>query len=109
MTQSGGRRSTAELPPPEAGGRVLLVDDDFAIIDGVSEFLESEGFSVVSASNGIDALNQLRSGVRVDAIILDVMMPMMDGWDFHAEQLANPALRDIPVVVISASGFNREA
>jgi CheY-like chemotaxis protein len=87
---------------------VLLVDDDYAILDGVSDFLECEGYCVVSASNGIDALNQLRSGLRVDAIVLDVMMPMMDGWDFRAEQLADPSLRDIPVVVISACGFARE-
>jgi CheY-like chemotaxis protein len=87
---------------------VLLVDDDFAILDGVADFLENEGFHVVSASNGIDALNQLRSGLRVDVIVLDVMMPMMDGWDFRAEQLADPALRDTPVVVMSAYGFSRE-
>jgi CheY-like chemotaxis protein len=101
-------RSTVELPPPEAAAKVLLVDDDFAIIDGVSDFLENQGFSVLPASNGIDALNQLRSGLRVDVIVLDVMMPMMDGWDFRAEQLADPSLRDIPVVVISASGFSRD-
>ena len=87
---------------------MLLVDDDFGILDGVSDFLESEGFAVVPASNGIDALNQLRSGLRIDVIVLDVMMPMMDGWDFRAEQLADPSLRDIPVVVISASGFTRD-
>jgi CheY-like chemotaxis protein len=89
------------------GARVLLVDDDFAILDGVSDFLEGEGFAVVSASNGLDALNKLRSGLRVDVIVLDVMMPMMDGWDFRAEQLADPSLRDTPVVVISAYGFSQ--
>jgi CheY-like chemotaxis protein len=99
-------RTTVELPPGPAA-KVLLVDDDFAILDGIAEFLETEGFSVVSASNGIDALGRLRSGLRVDAIVLDVMMPMMDGWDFRAEQLADPLLRDIPVIVISASGFAR--
>ena len=87
--------------------KVLLIDDDFAILDGISDFLEGEGYRVVPASNGIDALNQLRSGVRVDAIVLDVMMPMMDGWDFRAEQLADSLLRKIPVVVISASGFSQ--
>jgi len=87
---------------------VLLVDDDFGILDGLSDFLESEGFSVVPASNGIDALSHLRTGLHVDVIVLDVMMPMMDGWDFRAEQLADPSLRDIPVVVISASGYTRD-
>jgi len=109
MTESRSPRTTVELLPPGAAAKVLLVDDDFGILDGLSDFLESEGFAAVPASNGIDALNQLRSGLRVDVIVLDVMMPMMDGWDFRAEQLADPSLRDIPVVVISASGFTRDA
>jgi CheY-like chemotaxis protein len=100
-------QTTGELPRPSAAPRVLLVDDDFGILDGVSELLESEGFFVVPASNGLEALNRLRSGLRVDAIVLDVMMPMMDGWDFRAEQLADSLLRKIPVVVISASGFSQ--
>ena len=101
-------RTTVDLPPPKAMARVLLVDDDFATLEAIADFLEEEGFAVVAASNGIDALNQLRSGVRVDVIVLDVMMPMMDGWAFRAEQLADPMLRDTPVVIISASGFTRE-
>ena len=107
VTEPRAPRATVEHPPG-AGPKVLLVDDDFAILEGVSDFLESEGYCVVPASNGIDALNQLRSGLRVDAIVLDVMMPMMDGWDFRAEQLADPSLREIPVVVISACGFRRD-
>jgi CheY-like chemotaxis protein len=97
-----------ELPHRATATKVLLVDDDFGILDGLSDFLEREGFLVATASNGLDALNRLRFGLRVDAIVLDVMMPMMDGWDFRAAQLADPSLRDIPVVVISASGFSRE-
>lgn len=108
MTERGPFRSPTELPPPVAPAKVLLIDDDFAIIDAVSELLEGEGFSVVAATNGIDALNQLRSGLRFEVIVLDVMMPTMDGWDFRAEQLADPSLRNIPVVIISASGFSRE-
>ena len=105
MTEGSSVRTTLELPTPKALARILLVDDDFAIQEGVAEFLEGEGFCVVSASNGLDALNQLRSGLRVDAIALDVMMPMMDGWDFRAQQRANPALCRIPVLIITAVGF----
>jgi CheY-like chemotaxis protein len=108
VTEPRAPGTTVELPPPGEAGKVLLVDDDFGILDGVAEFLEGEGFLVVPASNGIDALGHLRSGLRVDAIVLDVMMPIMDGWDFRAEQLADPSLRDIPVLVISASGFTHE-
>jgi len=108
LTGPTSPRTTVEFPPPGSVAKVLLVDDDFGILDGLSDFLETEGFAVVPASNGFDALNQLRSGLRVNVIVLDVMMPMMDGWDFRAEQLADPSLRDIPVVVISASGFTRD-
>ena len=108
VTEPRAPRTRVELLHPGAAGKVLLVDDDFGILDGLSDFLESEGFAVVPASNGIDALNQLRSGIWVGVIVLDVMMPMMDGWDFRAEQLADPSLRDIPVVVISASAFSRD-
>ena len=108
MTKTSASQSTNAFPPHDEVRKVLLIDDDFAILDGVSDFLEAAGYAVVSASNGIDALNQLRSGLRVDAIVLDVMMPIMDGWDFRAEQLADPSLRQIPVVVISACGFARD-
>ena len=109
MTEPRTPRTRGELlPPAEPRPKVLLVDDDFGVLDGLSDFLEGEGFFVVPASNGIDGLNQLRVGLHVDVIVLDVMMPMMDGWDFRAEQLGDPSLRDIPVVVISASGFSRD-
>ena len=98
---------TVELPPAKPG-KVLLIDDDFPIAEAIADFLEEEGFSVVPERNCIDALNRLRSGLRVDAIVLDVTMPLMDGWDFRAAQLADPDLRCIPVIVISASGFTRE-
>ena len=103
----GNAPPTIGLSRLPAAAKVLLVDDDFAILNGISDFLESEGFSVVLASNGIDALNKLRSGLSVDVIVLDVLMPVMDGWDFRAEQLADPSLRATPVVVITASGFSQ--
>ena len=102
------KRTAVEFSPPRAAGKVLLVDDDFAILEGIADFLEEEGFSVVSASNGFDALNRLRSGLHVDVIVLDLMMPLMDGWSFRVEQLADPALRDTPVVIVSAYRFTRD-
>jgi CheY-like chemotaxis protein len=108
MTESATPRTTVDLPPAKTARRILLVDDDFAILEALGDFLEEGGFSVVSASNGFDALNQLRCGLRVDVIVLDLMMPLMDGWDFRKEQLGDPALRDTPVVIISACGFTRE-
>src|SRR3954470_18041683 len=108
MTEGKAIRTTVELDPSESAATVLLVDDDPAILDAVSDFLEHEGFNVVSATNGTEALTVLRAGLAADAILLDVMMPLMDGWDFRATQLADPALRDIPIVVITACGFSPE-
>ena len=89
--------------------RVLLVDDDTAIRSALSEVLEEEGFEVVSATNGLVALDHLRAGPPPSAIVLDLMMPVMDGWDFRHCQLQDPGLRDIPVVVVTAAGFSAES
>jgi CheY-like chemotaxis protein len=101
--------TSVRLAPRKAIGKVLLIDDDLAIVEAIADFLEEEGFLVLAAVNGIDALNQLRSGLHVDVIVLDVRMPVMDGWEFRAVQLADPALRDIPVVIVSASHFTRDS
>jgi len=94
------------LSPPR---RVLLVDDDTAICSALSEVLQEEGFEVASATNGRAALEQLRAGPPPSAIVLDLMMPVMDGWDFRHVQLQDPGLRDIPVVVVTAAGFSVES
>jgi CheY-like chemotaxis protein len=90
---------TRPLPP-----RLLLVDDEDAIRESLGEALEDDGFEVVTAANGREALEILRNQPRPSAILLDLMMPVMDGWEFRREQLNDPSLRDIPVLVISASG-----
>lgn len=105
MTEARPLRRTIDLAPPEVSATVLLVDDDPAIVDAVTEFLQEEGFEVVAATNGAEALSLLRGGLAANVILLDVLMPHMDGWDFRATQLADPALRDIPIVVITACGF----
>lgn len=108
MTAGRATRETLELGPSEFRGTVLLVDDDPGILSAIYDFLSEQGYRVVVATNGVEALNQLGTGIRPDVILLDVMMPVMDGWDFRAELLADPALRDIPVVVITAAGFSPE-
>jgi CheY-like chemotaxis protein len=84
----------------------LVVDDDVHIRESLSEYLQGEGFDVLSAGHGLQALEVARRGPRPDVIVLDLLMPVMDGWDFRAAQLASPDLADIPVVVISAAGFS---
>ncbi len=83
--------------------QVLVVDDDFDIRDTLRELLEIEGLRVAIASTGREALQRLRDGVRPDLILLDLMMPEMSGWEFRGEQLRDPELADIPVVILSAT------
>lgn len=89
------------------GGRaaaVMVVDDDAGIRELLVEILELSGLRVCCASNGRDALARLRCGaVRPDAIVLDLDMPVMNGWQFRREQLLDPRLADIPVLVASGS------
>jgi CheY-like chemotaxis protein len=81
---------------------ILVVDDDDDIRESIVEILQDRGFATAEARNGEDALLQLRGGLRPDAILLDLMMPVMDGRAFRDAQRADPALAAIPVVVLSA-------
>jgi CheY-like chemotaxis protein len=87
---------------------VLLVEDDAAIVSALAEALRAQDMAVATAGNGHEALQMLRNGLRPSVIVLDLMMPVMDGWDFRHEQLHDPALRDIPVVVVTATGFSAD-
>lgn len=87
---------------------LLVVDDDAGIVTALSSLLEDEGYKVIAAENGKRGLELVEAGLRPSAIILDLMMPVMDGWDFRAEQLRDPAIRDTPVIVLTATGFSRQ-
>jgi CheY-like chemotaxis protein len=80
---------------------VLLVDDEHAILDALSGILEDEGFRVVTAGNGRQALARLEEG-EPDVALVDVMMPVMDGRELLREMQADERWRDIPVVLMSA-------
>lgn len=83
--------------------RVLVVEDDELIRDSLLELLEQHGVAAEGAANGREALDQLAAATTLPAlIVLDLMMPVMDGREFRAAQLRDPALAGIPVVVISA-------
>jgi CheY-like chemotaxis protein len=81
---------------------VLVVEDDADIRDAMVGILESAGYAVCAASHGADALAQLQAGNRPCIILLDLMMPVMDGWTFGEEKEKDPSLAEIPVVVVSA-------
>jgi CheY-like chemotaxis protein len=88
---------------------VMVVDDDDDIRETLAGLLEDEGYAVAAFPSGRDALNALRSGVGPQVILLDLMMPVMDGTEFRREQLADPALAAIPVILITAAGLERVA
>jgi CheY-like chemotaxis protein len=80
---------------------VLVVDDDPNLVRLMSKFLTLEGFAPVPAANGAEALKYLRDGGRASVILLDLRMPVMDGWTFRREQRGDPGLAGIPIVVLS--------
>ncbi len=81
---------------------VMIVEDDFEIREILRELLEEAGYRVMWAANGMEALARLRIGRAPRVILLDLMMPVMDGLEFRTAQRRDPALAAIPVVVISA-------
>jgi CheY-like chemotaxis protein len=91
---------------------VLLVDDDFDIRQALAEVLADEGFVVHEAGNGAEALDWLHregsNGSRPRVVLLDLMMPVMDGRAFLAVLNAAPSLSTIPVLVISADASCRD-
>jgi len=83
--------------------KLLVVDDDIDIRETMIEVLEENGCEVVGAANGLQALGYLKHTDRQPCLILlDLMMPVMDGEAFREAQLNDPALSNIPVVVVSA-------
>ncbi len=82
---------------------VLVVDDETDIREAVSEVLSEEGFEVAGASDGCEALKKARA-LHPSVVLLDLMMPRMNGWEFFAACRGDPELAAIPVIVLSALG-----
>lgn len=80
---------------------VLVVDDDNMIRDVVAEVLQLEGYGVVTASNGAEALDRVRVNPPA-AVVLDLMMPVMDGWQFLDACRKDNLCAEVPILVMSA-------
>ncbi|MBI4510960.1 MAG: response regulator [Deltaproteobacteria bacterium] len=88
----------------QEGCQVLVIDDDLDIRETLATVLAEEGYAVASAANGEEALGYLARAPAPRLILLDLMMPVMNGWQFCARQRELPELASIPVVIISADG-----
>jgi CheY-like chemotaxis protein len=89
----------------KAGCFVLVVEDDEDIRDVLATILHESGYNVIIVKNGEEALQRLRSGTcRPCVILLDLWMPVMDGWQFREEQRKDSSLAGIPVVMLSGDG-----
>ena len=93
---------TSEEVRPTHRPNVLVVDDDEAIREVIAEVLRDEGYEVVSAGNGQQALDELRRNRLPDLVLLDLMMPVMSGWELLEEIQSSARWSQIPVVVVSA-------
>jgi CheY-like chemotaxis protein len=81
---------------------VLLVEDNSTARESLALFLQQEGYAVQGAGDGREALEQLKQGPAPAAIVLDLMLPVLSGWEFREQQRRDPALAGIPVVVLSS-------
>jgi CheY-like chemotaxis protein len=87
--------------------QILVVEDDPELLGSLASLLQGEGYTVECARHGLEALGRLRGGCRPAVILLDLMMPIMSGWEFRYAQRQDSELCRIPVVVVS--GMNDSA
>jgi CheY-like chemotaxis protein len=83
-------------------GWILLVDDNAPMLQALSELLQVEGFTVLTAQNGLDALNKMRAADHVSLVLLDLWMPVMDGREVLRRKASDAGIAKIPVIVVSA-------
>ncbi len=101
-TNTGG--GNTGVSSDTAKGTVLIAEDDRESREAIAELLELEGYRVIRTANGQEALDSLRADSRPDLIIMDVIMPRVNGFRFRRLQRRDPALASIPVIITTAIG-----
>jgi len=100
---------SADFEKRASGRTLLIVEDDTDIREALAGLLEMEGFHVIGCPNGREGLDWLRKSPKPDLILLDLMMPVMDGWQFRVVQKDDPELAIIPVIAVSADSTAKAA
>ncbi len=90
------------------GPKILVVEDNLSLLEGLKDLLESTGYQVLTAENGSDALDLLEDNVKPDLIISDIMMPRIDGYEFQARVREKPELLGVPFIFLTAKGGRDE-
>lgn len=85
--------------------RILCIEDDQEMIDLIRLILSRKGYKIIGAVGGIEGLEAMQKE-KPDLVLLDLMMPDMDGWDVYQQMKADPALQSIPVIVVTAKAQN---
>jgi CheY-like chemotaxis protein len=88
---------------PQGPGRVLIIDDEADVRELFCDILHGAGFEAVSAESGAEGLEILRSDPRIKVVLLDLLMPEMDGWRFRHHQLSQPQYAAIPTVIVTGA------
>jgi len=92
------------MPMEPDPGTILIVEDDPDVRDALVVLLEQEGYATESVSDGHEALVRLRESSPPSLVLLDLMLPVMDGFEFRVQQLQDPTVAGIPVIVFSGGG-----
>jgi DNA-binding response OmpR family regulator len=107
--RDGPEHAGVPKPVVEKAGLILLVEDDFVLRSSLSELLSFEGFRVESCADGREAFRRLHAPPRPNLILLDIMLPYLDGFELRALQRKSPPVANIPVVVISAHDLDPQS
>lgn len=96
-----------EMKSACGGKKILVVDDEKDIVDLISMYLEKEGYEVMGAHDGLEAFEKI-IGEKPDLVVLDIMMPKLDGHSLNIKLKENSETKDIPVIIITGKGHLRE-
>jgi CheY-like chemotaxis protein len=105
MSSAESAADPGRVPPAHCP--VLIVEDDDDLREMMAHMLTIEGFDAATVANGREALKYLQTAEKPHVILLDLMMPVMDGWEFRRQQQADPAIARVPVIVLSALDAGR--